>query len=424
MNGWQCSVIAVGLALAGGTAAAQGKELPRVAVTCVDAEGKPVPDAEVHLFQHRKSASGPPEYVASGPHRTDANGVAVTAIALDYDGGRFDRWFHARVPGRLVGALRWVRFDDTPPAEPVIRMAKSREVRGRVRVPDGASAATVRVRTLSGYLLGDDGQFEAPLPRVTNLGNLREVLPALFDAEVAPDGSFVLRDLPIRALLYLAAEGPGFAQAQWFNAMLPERRIPDVVEMTMEREAVVAGTVVDPAGRALADARVEVTIDSSPGHGVQYPFAARTDAAGSFRIGGLPAGEFKLVVAHPPAVMRPAQVTLAAAEQKSDVRVALEAGVEVRGIVRRLPERVGVERVGVCAILDDEYHMWPLAGGTTDAQGRFTLRLPEGPARLYIGGVPRGYQQPSSEFTRLMRIDVRPDDRSLTEIVFELDPAK
>lgn len=94
-----------------------GQGLPRVTVKSIDADGNPVAGAEVHLFQHRGSPNTILD-LPSGPHRTDANGVGVSAIAIDYDGGRFDRSLHARVPGRLVGALR---FDDSPIAEPLIR---------------------------------------------------------------------------------------------------------------------------------------------------------------------------------------------------------------------------------------------------------------------------------------------------------------
>src|SRR6187549_643478 len=85
--------------------------LPRVEVRCLDVDGKPVAEAEVHVFQARKGLDGRSDYVGSGPHRTDAEGLATTAIAMDFDGGRFDRWFHARVPGKLVGAQRASRFD-------------------------------------------------------------------------------------------------------------------------------------------------------------------------------------------------------------------------------------------------------------------------------------------------------------------------
>lgn len=403
---------------------AQGKELPRVTVKCVDGDGKAVAGAEVHLFQHRKSANATADYVPSGPHRTDANGVAVTAIAVDYDGGRFDRWLYARVPGKLVGGLRWFRFDDSPVAEPVIRMAPSREVRGRVQVPEGMTAQSVRVRTLSVSAMDDTSPFGAPFPRRSEFVGLRDTLPDVFDAGVADDGTFVLRDVPGRPLLYLAAEGEGLGQAQWCNAVLPERRIPDVVEMVMAPEAVAAGTVSGPDGKPLPGAALSLRIDrSSPSTGVQCTFEARSDASGHFRIGGLPAGEFQLTVQHPTGVMRPLLVQLTNAQQKADLRVQLEEGIEVRGTVVGLPDRVGLERVAIAVVTEDDHH-WRLGGCQTDPQGRFALRLPKGRAMIYVAGVPRGYQQPRSTYDSLLHIDVQPGDKSLADVVFEVEPAK
>src|SRR5262245_47992384 len=114
-------MLAAALLLPAGGVRAQAKELPRIAVTCVDVDGKAVAGAEVYVFQGRKSARGASDYVASGPHLTDAGGVATTVVAVDYDGGRFDRWLYARVPGKLVAARRWARFGDAPAGEPTLR---------------------------------------------------------------------------------------------------------------------------------------------------------------------------------------------------------------------------------------------------------------------------------------------------------------
>ena len=233
-------------------ACAQDTALPRIRVTCVDGNGKPVANAEVHVFQFRKSPTPITDYLVSGPHRTDAEGVAVTAVALDHDGGQFDRWFHARVPGKWVGGMRWFRMRDTTVGEPVVRMVPTRDLRGRVVVPEGMKMQTVRVRTLSVMVQGD-ALFGPQLPRYFAFAGLSHTLPELFDADVKDDGSFVLKDLPHLPLLYLAAEGPGLAQAQWFNALLPERRIPDIVEIAMTREARFTGSVVDARGRPVAE---------------------------------------------------------------------------------------------------------------------------------------------------------------------------
>lgn len=87
-----------------------------------------------------------------GPHRTGVDGLASTAIAIDYDGGCFDRWLHARVPGKLVGAMRWLRLDTNAPpvpTEPVIRLEPSRRhwILSMVgRNPTGPRTDRIRLR--------------------------------------------------------------------------------------------------------------------------------------------------------------------------------------------------------------------------------------------------------------------------------------
>ena len=71
-------------------------------VVCVDSSGKPVPAAEVHLFQRVGEEQG--RYVHIGPLKADEQGKAVGPLAVfSNEHGNFDRWFYARVPGRLVG---------------------------------------------------------------------------------------------------------------------------------------------------------------------------------------------------------------------------------------------------------------------------------------------------------------------------------
>ena len=53
MNARSVAVVCVAGALCSDIATAQGEGLQRVVVTCVDAHGKPVTDAEVYVFQYR-----------------------------------------------------------------------------------------------------------------------------------------------------------------------------------------------------------------------------------------------------------------------------------------------------------------------------------------------------------------------------------
>ena len=228
----------------------------------------------------------------------------------------------------------------------------------------------------------------------------------------------------IRDRLYLAAEGPGLAQAQWFNAVLPGRHIPDLVQISMQREAVLVATATDALQRPLADVLVKVRVErGGPGTGVRCTFEGRSDAEGRVRIGGLPAGEFAVEAVHPELVLRPQLLTLAVGETTQGLALAFEPAIEVRGVVRSTATGSGVERVGMSAITGDEQR-WRLGFAQTDPQGRFVLRLPKGTAALYVNRVPHGFQQPSASHDQLLRVDVQPGDKSLTELVFEIEPTK
>ena len=90
---------------------AQRPTAQAVNMVCIDAEGRPVSGAEVHLFQLSGGEDG--RFVLSGPFRTDAQGKAVcTQPVFSNASGNFDRWFYARVPGRLVGAARSGEMDE------------------------------------------------------------------------------------------------------------------------------------------------------------------------------------------------------------------------------------------------------------------------------------------------------------------------
>ena len=116
------------------TAIAQAK----VRVRCVDDDGKPVSGAEVWLWQSRQLPNGKGEQLESGPFRTGDDGTTSTAVGMTWGGGKFDRWVYARIAGKLVGARRSMHMAGDKQGEPIeVLLRPSREIRGRVRVPDG-----------------------------------------------------------------------------------------------------------------------------------------------------------------------------------------------------------------------------------------------------------------------------------------------
>ena len=159
----------------------------RVRVLCVDAKGKPVEGADVHLFQNR-GLGHDPRYLHFGPLKSDAQGKALFSDAIFFDqSGSFDRWIYARVPGKLVGAARSSRFASrqgifNPEAR--VKMMPSRSVEGSVTVPDGFDPRSVTVSVRTMHIAVGDGDFDfQSFPREIRF--LDKALPDIF--ECRPD---------------------------------------------------------------------------------------------------------------------------------------------------------------------------------------------------------------------------------------------
>ncbi len=410
------------IVLLANSASAQANAPTRLQVHCVDVDGKQVAGAEVHVFQNRRMPDGSGTMIGNGPFTSGADGIAETATAIDYDGGKFDRWAYVRVAGKMVGALRQARFDDSPAdAKLIVTLYPSRELRGRVKVPDGVrpEAVRIRVRTLS-QIVGTNlwGQV---YPRQLGIASLENVLPERFECQVAKDGCFVLSDMPSKPFLLLAATGDGLAQVLWSNALLPERSVPEMIELDVTAESRFGGVLTDARSLPVVDASVELRISSEARGPATAMFLANTDKSGLFKLSGLPAGPFELSVRSQAGVMRPQRINLAKAESKLDAKVELEDGEEVAGVVVVRGGEAPLADVSVMAITTDNLQL-NLGNSRTDLQGRFHMRLPSGPAKLYFGGVPRGFVYPNPQI--LTTIDVKSDDKQLQKLRFEIERAQ
>jgi hypothetical protein len=109
--------------------------IQKVNVLCVDAGGKPVSGAEVHLFQFAGGEGG--RYLNSGTFTTDEQGRAICAEEISSNElGNFDRWIYARVPGRLVGVARCAKWTNRQVINPEgrVMIQASRSIEGLVTV--------------------------------------------------------------------------------------------------------------------------------------------------------------------------------------------------------------------------------------------------------------------------------------------------
>lgn len=154
-----------------------------VSALCVDADGKAVAGAEVHLFQNVVGESS--RYKHFGPYTSDDEGRVTCPRAVVYDGrGHFDRWAYARVPGRLVGIARSANWKNRSVINPEFRiqLQPSRSVEGMVTVPEGVDAAEVAVRVKTLNVKTCPGNFEYSHSRVhLPFAGLDTALPEIFD---------------------------------------------------------------------------------------------------------------------------------------------------------------------------------------------------------------------------------------------------
>lgn len=186
---------------------------------CVDANGRPVPGAEVSLFQQTGGEDG--RYILSGTFRSDAQGKAVCAEAIfTNEQGNFDRWIYARVPGRLVGVGRCAKWTNRQVinSEGRVLLQPSRSVEGQVTVPAGFDPTKVMVRVQNLSVMTGLGDFNwESFPRESRFPGLDTALPTILDCRPDFKGRIRFDDVPVSGWLYLVTAGAGLGEAQWRN---------------------------------------------------------------------------------------------------------------------------------------------------------------------------------------------------------------
>ncbi|MGE0785797.1 MAG: carboxypeptidase regulatory-like domain-containing protein [Sandaracinaceae bacterium] len=179
-------------------------------------------------------------------------------------------------------------------------------------------SASVRGRLLDDYT----GEPVAGTVELRDRG-----LPArTFAQPVAADGHFGFSRVPVGPSI-LEAAAPGYVTLRRdVEVRARGTRVDDLDldDVRLTPAGRIEGTVVDALGQPVA--RADVSVDED--------HRARTEADGTFVLGGLPAGSFLLRAAHP----------AAGATEREAVRV-LE-GRETPGVVLHLPERLDPSRAG------------------------------------------------------------------------------
>jgi len=398
---------------------AQSERAEPVRMRCVDAEGKPVAGAEIHLFQYDGKAE---QYASAGPFQSDAEGKAICdTLLFSNDAGNYDRWIYARIPGRLVGAARSVKWTNQKPfnVEGEVRLFPSRKVEGKVAVPEGFDCRKVTVRVMTMHIATGPQDFDyQSFTREDSFAGLDSALPEVFEHHPDAEGRIEFDDVPVKGQLYLVTVGKGLAEAQWRN----EGQVFDrPIELALGRECVVSGRALTPEGKPAVGVKVSARLVSTQG-GLYYlsTFRAVTDVKGQYAIYGLPQRLFNLSATDPKDkwVFRPQEDLLGHPSTPLELDLNLETGVLVRGRVFD-PEGKPLAGAALSALNENPRNDTGLAHDMSDAEGRYKLRLPAGKARLYFNSLPDGFAYPRPPIVKTL--DITAGQADLEGVDFTLE---
>ena len=368
-------------------------------VRCVDASGQPIAGAEVLLFELLPS----PNLVVrqlGDTLRAGADGHCAPVPIQSIETWR-EHWAYARIPNQLVGMQSTTLFG-SPDGNLTVTLAPSRHLTGVVQAPAGMERGTVQVRITDLWQRSANPMKpRTSLPATTDsraalFAELKRLLPGRFESAVSSDGTFHFAEVPTTFGLSLEAVGPGLAHTQWqrLDATEPDEEIT----IAMVAEAVFGGTTRTPDGKPApkVDVRLVLASKAALKRGlVPSSFVATSDADGRFEIRGLPAGEFVLTVSAATGCRYPEHLELAVAEHRAAQDLRLEAGIEVGGSVRDADDKSPLSNVSITISADMQRFVSDkvMVKVRTDANGRFLVRVPTGPAWLTAGPRSRYSEQ-------------------------------
>ncbi|HET9227956.1 MAG TPA: carboxypeptidase regulatory-like domain-containing protein, partial [Thermoanaerobaculia bacterium] len=275
----------------------------------IDAEGRTVEGAEVQASKTQEEMN----FLSLGNQQADV----VTFSSKD---GHFQ--IRDLEPGLRYSVS--VRHPDYPPeslsgveaptAEPVtIELQPSRTLSGRVVGPDGEPVpdAEIMLVTQTGF----GSYVGGMLGRTDSAGDFRGsgLRPGAIDLQIS---------------------APGYQKTAWRGIQIPRDRDPEPVIINLERGGILEVRAVDQEGNPMAEVRFHISPKARPVGGMFMGglFEPVSGADGTFRVTGLPPGEYN-VFAHASQLGRSVERTVRAGSGVTRVDLLFERGVEVSGRV-------------------------------------------------------------------------------------------
>ncbi|RYX82152.1 hypothetical protein EON83_20760 [bacterium] len=346
-----------------------------LAVKVVDASGAPVAGAVVHVRVWSPKALAPVPIKV-----TDAAGAVRFSLPA--------------VPGEklsigtvTVGAKGFA-FNATVARDGKAEVKLERGASWRGKVLDGAgnplAGATVWLR---GAMRDRDFGTMLHLPDAEETTSPPNPLLALYTTTTKADGSFEIANAPADRELLFGVKSAGYSLAIGQKAQAGDEQ-----EVRLARAGSVHGRALGPDGKPLANLKIYASTLNGMGNGN----SATTKADGSFTIANLSAGAYRLVASPPenaPYILaRRAEVRVDASKTSEIGLWRAQKGVVIRGMARDAVSKKPVagasfDAEGRAGSAQNTSTAWT----TSDANGRFALRVLPGSYQVRSSGAPRGY---------------------------------
>jgi len=369
------------------------KRIVRISGEVRDAANRPVADATVWLVGSDGRGNGSPEPLSEGHSGAEGEFSFFEAV---------EKYTILSLIARdSRGRLGW-NFNSVHPGVNQVRLRDVRDARGRVVDGDGQPIAGARVTPRSFLGLASDQ------PASAGSVELFAELGGSFEGRTDKDGVFVLHRIPEQVRVRGEISAPGFGQGEAYL----DFKAPVVVKL--ERPGTIAGALAPLEGVEAAKGGYKLRLsrqgkEVEPGNVqplvVSHSEEVTTNDDGAFRSGELPPGRYAIVAvegqgrpffAHPRTY-----VEVKPGQKMEGVSVPLAPTVRLTGRVVDRETGKGIEGVEVLGSQSprgpDRDRSDVRQTATTDAEGRFELRLPPGSTHVFVYDAPRTFLVPPSD---------------------------